>query len=56
MNRLNKLEEYIDMSRINELLGKKEEEKKKCKCCDTALWILAVIGAEIGRASCRERV
>ena len=24
MNRLNKLEEYIDMSRINELLGKKE--------------------------------
>ena len=33
MNRLNKLEEYIDMSRINELLGKKEEEKKKCKCC-----------------------
>ena len=45
MNRLNKLEEYIDMSRINELLGKKEEEKKKCKCCDTALWILAVIGA-----------
>ena len=26
MNRLNKLEEYIDMSRINELLGKKEED------------------------------
>ena len=44
MNRLNKLEEYIDMSRINELLGKKEEEKK-CKCCDTVLWILAVVGA-----------
>lgn len=33
MNRLNKLEEYIDMSRINELLGKKEEEKKCSKCC-----------------------
>ena len=31
MNRLNKLEEYIDMSRINELLGKKEEEKKEEK-------------------------
>ena len=45
MNRLNKLEEYIDMSRINELLGKKEEEKKCSKCCDTILWILAVIGA-----------
>lgn len=36
MNRLNKLEEYIDMSRINELLGKKEEEKKCSKCCDTS--------------------
>ena len=45
MNRLNKLEEYIDMSRINELLGKKEEEKNCSKGCDTILWILAVIGA-----------
>ncbi len=44
MNRLNKLEEYIDMSRINELLGKKEEEKK-CKCGNTVLWVLAVAGA-----------
>ena len=37
-------EEYIDMSRINELLGKKEEEKK-CKCGNTVLWVLAVAGA-----------
>lgn len=28
MNRLNKLEEYIDMSRINELLGKKKKKKE----------------------------
>lgn len=41
MNRLSKLEEYIDMSKINELLGKKEEEKK----CNTVLWVFAVIGA-----------
>lgn len=42
MNKLSKLEEYIDMSRINELLGKKEEEKKKC---NTVLWVFAIIGA-----------
>ena len=42
MNRLSKLEEYIDMAKINELLGKKEEEKKKC---NTVLWVFAVIGA-----------
>lgn len=41
MNKLSKLEEYIDMSRINELLGKKEEKKK----CNTVLWVFAVIGA-----------
>lgn len=28
MNRLNKLEEYIDMSRINELLGKRKRKKE----------------------------
>lgn len=42
MNRLSKLEEYMDMSRINDLLRKKEEEKK---CSNAILWILAVIGA-----------
>ena len=36
------MEEYIDMSRINELLGRKEEEEKKC---NTILWVFAVIGA-----------
>lgn len=50
MNRLNKLEEYIDMSRLNELLGKKEEEKKKCKCCHTMCCIFAVIGAIVAVA------
>lgn len=40
MNKLSKLEEYIDMSKINELLGKKEEKK-----CNTLLWVFAVIGA-----------
>lgn len=42
MNKLSKLEEYIDMSKINDFLGKKEEEKKKC---NTVLWVFAVIGA-----------
>ncbi|NLL77653.1 MAG: hypothetical protein GX235_10480 [Clostridiales bacterium] len=41
MNKLSKLEEYIDMSRINELLGRKEQEKKKC---NTVLWVFAIIG------------
>jgi len=41
MNRLNKLEEYIDMDKINEFLGKKEEKKK----CNTVLWVFAVVGA-----------
>ncbi|MDE6166863.1 MAG: hypothetical protein K2G28_00195 [Acetatifactor sp.] len=38
---MNKLENLIDMARLNELLGKKEEEKK----CNTVLWVLAIIGA-----------
>ena len=38
---MNKLENLIDMARLNELLGKKEEEKKS----NTVLWVLAVIGA-----------
>ena len=28
MNKLSKLEEYIDLAKFGELLGKKEEEKK----------------------------
>lgn len=44
MSKLGKLEEYIDRARLNELLGKKEAEKK-CNCSNTILWILAVIGA-----------
>lgn len=42
MNKLSKLEEYIDLAKFGELLGKKEEEKKKC---NTVLWVFAVIGA-----------
>lgn len=38
---MNKLENLIDMARLNELLGKKEEEKKS----NTVLWVLAAIGA-----------
>lgn len=41
MSKLGKLEEYIDMSRFNDILGKKEEKKK----CNTVLWVFAVIGA-----------
>lgn len=39
---MNKLENLIDMARLNELLGKKEEKKKEYH---TLVWVLAVIGA-----------
>ncbi len=39
---MNKLENLIDMARLNDLLGKKEEDKKEC---NVVLCILAVIGA-----------
>lgn len=39
---MSKLEELVNMAKINELLGKKEEEKKKD---NTVLWVFAVIGA-----------
>lgn len=37
-----RLEEMMNMEKLNELLGKKEEPKKKD---NTLLWVLAVIGA-----------
>ena len=39
---MNKLESLVEMTKLNELLGKKEEEKKKC---NVLLWTLAIIGA-----------
>ena len=39
---LAKMEEMINLSRLNDLLNKKEEEEKKKSCI---LWILAIIGA-----------
>lgn len=39
---LNKMEELINASKLNELLHKKEEEDKKKNCY---LWVLAIIGA-----------
>lgn len=39
---MNKLENLIDMTRLNDLLGKKEEEHKECR---TVIWVLAIIGA-----------
>ena len=39
---MNKLENLVEMTKMNELLGKKEEEKKKC---NVLLWVLAIIGA-----------
>ena len=39
---LNRMEEMMNASRLNELLHKKEEEEKKKSCI---LWILAMIGA-----------
>lgn len=40
---MNKLENLIDMSKLNDLLGKKEEEKKNG--CNVLLWVLAIVGA-----------
>ena len=38
---LSKMEELINASKLNELLHKKEEDKKK----NCILWVLAIIGA-----------
>ena len=37
-----KMEELINLSRLNALLSKKEDEEKKKNCI---LWVLAIIGA-----------
>lgn len=37
---MNKLENIVDMARLNELLGKKEEKKK----CNVLLWVFAIVG------------
>ena len=39
---LNKLDELLQVSRLNSLINKKDEEEKKK---NTILWILAIIGA-----------
>jgi predicted Kef-type K+ transport protein len=39
---MNKLESLMDLVKVNEMLGKKEEEKKKN---NVWLWVLAIIGA-----------
>ena len=38
---MNKVEELINMSKLNELLNKKEEEEKKCS---KVVWVFAIIG------------
>lgn len=38
---MNKLENLMDMAKLNDLLGKKQEEKKKC---NVLLWVLAIVG------------
>ena len=38
---LNKLDEVLDNTGVNELLGKKKKEEKK----NAVLWVLAIIGA-----------
>lgn len=37
---MNKLENMIDLAKLNELLGKKEEKKKS----NVLLWVFAIIG------------
>ena len=44
---LNKLDEILDNARVNELLGRKKEEEKKC---NKLLWVVAVIGAIVAVA------
>ena len=39
---LNRMEEMMNASRLNDLLHKKEENEKKKNCL---LWVLAIIGA-----------
>ena len=39
---MNKLENLIEASKLSEILGKKEEEKKKC---NPVVCVLAVLGA-----------
>ncbi len=39
---MNKLENLVEMARLNDLLGKKEKEEEKK--CDTLVWVLAIIG------------
>lgn len=39
---MNKFENLIEMTKLNEILGKKEEEKKKC---NVVVCVLAVVGA-----------
>lgn len=45
---LNKLDDILDNARVNEILGRKKEEEKKC---DKLLWIFAVIGAVVAIAA-----
>ncbi len=45
---LNKLDDILDNARVNEILGRKKEEEKKC---DKLLWIFAIIGAIVAIAA-----
>lgn len=38
----NKLDDILENAGVNEILGRKKEEEKKC---NTLLWVLAIIGA-----------
>ena len=37
---MNKFDELVNLKKFNDLIGKKEEKK----CCNTLLWIFAIIG------------
>ena len=38
---MSKLENMMDMVKINDFLGKKEDKQK----CNVILWVLAIVGA-----------
>ncbi len=44
---MSKLETILDATKLNELLGKKEEKKK----CNVVLWIFAIIGVVVAVAA-----
>ncbi len=46
---MSKIENLLDIARLNELLGRKEEEEEKA--CRKVVWVLAIIGVSLSKSS-----